>query len=105
MFPDDALDDPVDPVVRLLLQMAVFRISNRVRDSAERDLADLEKRVGRELPAVRAQLERLFEFSDRGPAILPPAVTLLPPDDVPAKKRPGRPKKSESAPADIARDE
>lgn len=103
MAPDDHLDDPVAPVVALLLQMAVLRISTRVRESAERDLAELEKRVGRELPAVRSQLERLFESADARPALLAPAATFLPPADAPIKRR-GRPRKSEPDSDDVARD-
>lgn len=75
----------------LTLRVVVMKLALQARISLERELAALEETAG-ELPAVRAQLDRLFEGYQH------PALPAAPPPPAPKstaedRRGPGRPRK------------
>lgn len=98
MSAPNPVPDSFRELEELTLRVVVMKLALQARISLERELAALEETVG-ELPAVRAQLDRLFE-SYHTPTLpaAPPPPALEAPQEVrrgvgrPRKERPDPPK-------------
>lgn len=65
-----SVDDPLDQIEREVLRLILTRIQVRARLAIERDLHELEKSAGRELPTVRAQLDQLAALPESSSFLL-----------------------------------